>query len=344
MKTFNTLIIIFLACLLWSCGNNSAKVKNDFSITTSSKNNAVIIGETLNFSINNPKNHEIESVSYTLNGKPISESVTFTNSKLGEQTIEATFSFNGEPITLAQKITVLNNASPKVYSYKIINEYPHDITSYTQGLEFYNGELYESTGQRGESKLRKVNYKTGEILKNLDLESSYFGEGLTVLNNKIYQLTWTSSTGFVYDVDTFEKTGSFKYGNSKEGWGICNDKNTLYKSDGTEKIWTINPETLVEEDYIQAYHNKGKVVGINELEWVNGKIYANRYQKNGVAIINPTNGAIEGVIDFSPLKKQVTQHKGLDVLNGIAYNPDTKTLFITGKRWDKLFEVEIIKE
>ena len=211
-------------------------------------------------------------------------------------------------------------------------------------MEFYNGELYESTGQRGESKLRKVNYKTGEVLKNVDLANEYFGEGLTVLNNKVYQLTWQSGTGFVYDVDTFEKTGSFKYNNSKEGWGICNDTKTLYKSDGTEKIWTINPETLTEESYIQAYHSKGKVIGLNELEWVNGKIYANRYQKNGVAIIDPTNGAIEGVIDFSSLKKKVTQHQGLDVLNGIAYNPETKTLFITGKRWDKLFEVEIIKE
>ena len=145
-------------------------------------------------------------------------------------------------------------------------------------------------------------------------------------------------------MNTFEKTGNFRYGNSKEGWGICNDKQVLYKSDGTEKIWIINPETLVEESYIQAFHNKGKVVGLNELEWVDGKIYANRYQKNGVAIINPTNGAIEGVIDFSPLKKQVKQHSGLDVLNGIAYNSETKTLFVTGKRWDKLFEVEIVKK
>ena len=344
MKTFKTLIIIFLASLLWSCGSNSTQKKNDLSIATSSKNNAVTVGETLSFSINNPKGYTLEAVSYTLNGKPISDSVTFTNTKLGEQTVEANFNLNGDPVTLTQKITVLNNTSPKVYSYKIINEYPHDITSYTQGLEFHNGDLYESTGQRGESKLRKVNYKTGEVLKNIDLESSYFGEGLTILNDKIYQLTWTSSTGFVYDVNTFEKTGSFKYGNSKEGWGICNDNNKLYKSDGTEKIWTINPETLVEEDFVQAYHNKGKVVGLNELEWVNGKIYANRYQKNGVAIINPSNGAIEGVIDFSPLKDKVTQHQGLDVLNGIAYNPDTKTLFITGKRWDKLFEVEIITQ
>lgn len=116
----------------------------------------------------------------------------------------------------------------------------------------------------------------------------------------------------------------------------------IYKSDGTEKVWILDPETLIEQEYIQTYTNKGKIVGINELEWINEKIYANRYQKNGVAIINPKNGAIEGVIDFTSLKEKVKQHQGLDVLNGIAYNQETKTIFVTGKRWDKLFEVEII--
>jgi glutaminyl-peptide cyclotransferase len=204
--------------------------------------------------------------------------------------------------------------------------------------------LYESTGQYGESKLRKVDYKTGEVLQNVNLDKVYFGEGLTVLNDNIYQLTWQRGLGFVYDLNTLEKKSSFKYGQSKEGWGLCNDGKVIYKTDGTEKIWILNPETLVEERFIQAYTNKGKMSQINELEWINGKIYANRYQKDGVAIINPINGAIEGVIDFSPLKKKVTQHQGLDVLNGLAWNPETQTLFVTGKRWDKLFEVKIIEK
>ena len=194
------------------------------------------------------------------------------------------------------------------------------------------------------SKLRKLNYKTGTVLKDLKLADEYFGEGLTILNNKVYQLTWQKGTGFVYDVNTFEKLSSFRYGNSKEGWGLCNYNNIIYKSDGTEKIWLLNSETLVEQEYIQVYTNKGKIIGINEMEWIDGKIYANRYQKDGVAIINPKNGAVIGVVDFKPLKKLVTQHEGLDVLNGIAYNPKTKTIFVTGKRWDKLFEVEIIEK
>ena len=294
----------------------------------------------INISISN----DLLFVYPSLDGNRINEQASLQNMKLGKHSIEASIYFNNEVQKTTTALTILNSALPKVYTYNIINEYPHDITSYTQGLEFYNDTLYESTGQYKESKLRKVNYKSGEVLKNINLSDEYFGEGLTILNNKIYQLTWQKGTGFVYDVNTFEKLSSFKYGNSKEGWGLCNHDNVIYKSDGTENIWLLNKDTLVEESYIQVYTNKGKIVGINEMEWVNGKIYANRYQKNGVAIINPNNGAVEGVIDFTPLKSKVTQHKGLDVLNGIAYNPNTKTIFITGKRWDKLFEVEIIEK
>ena len=153
--------------------------------------------------------------------------------------------------------------------------------------------MYESTGQYGESKLRALDYKTGKVLKNIDLSPSYFGEALTVLNDKIYQLTWKEGRGLIYDVDKFEAIGSFNYGQSKEGWGLCNDGMQLYKTDGTENIWILNSETLEEDNFFQAYTNKGKLTNLNELEWVEGKIYANRYQKNGVAIINPKNGAIE---------------------------------------------------
>ena len=192
--------------------------------------------------------------------------------------------------------------------------------------------------------MRKVDYASGNVLKNTDLADGYFGEGLTVLNDNIYQLTWQEDTGLIYDVKTFEPKGVFRYDLSKEGWGLCNDGTSLYKSDGTEKIWTLNTDTLTEDSSIEVFTNKGKIPSLNELEWINGKIYANIYQRNGVAIINPETGAVEGVIDFTPLKELVTQHDGLDVLNGIAYNPLTKTIFVTGKRWDKLFEVTISKK
>ncbi|WP_452223068.1 glutaminyl-peptide cyclotransferase [Lacinutrix chionoecetis] len=342
MNIIKHLIIIFLAATLSNC--NGDKAEKNFNISTNATNNTIALNEELKLNIQNPKNLEIESVSYTLDGKEIAETATLNNFKLGSHDIIATVNYDGETETVMQNISIVNDVTPKVYTYEIINTYPHDITSYTQGLEFYNGVLHESTGQKGESKLRKVNYKTGEILKNIKLSDNYFGEGLTVLNKKLYQLTWLSGKGFVYNADTFERTSTFKFGKSQEGWGICNDGNMLYKSDGTEKIWLLNPETLVEDGHIQVYTNKGKIGKLNELEWINGKIYANIYQRNGVAIINPKNGATEAVIDFSPLKELVTKHKGLDVLNGIAYNPETQTIFVTGKRWDKLFEVKIIEK
>src|SRR5690606_3961737 len=341
MTSFKLFIITLLSSFLINCGKKADANTVNFSIATDAPKNTIALGKSLKLTLNNPNNLEITSVSYSLNNQPIDETFTVENIKLGTQTITAKVTYDDTSEEVSTDIIVLNNQSPKIYSYKIVNTYPHDIRSYTQGLEFYKGELYESTGQYGESKLRKVDYKTANVLKNVNLPNQYFGEGLTILNDKIYQLTWQEGIGFVYDVNTFEKTSSFKYGKSKEGWGLCNDGKLLYKTDGTDKIWMLNTTNLTEDDAIQIYTNSGKIGSLNELEWVNGKIYANIYQRNGVAIINPTNGAVEGVVDFSPLKALVTQHQGLDVLNGIAYNPETKTLFVTGKRWDKLFEVEV---
>lgn len=344
MKELKQFTITLLTLVLIGCGSNGNHKKSDFSILTNASKGNISNQKTLKLDLENKKDHPIDSVTYTLDGISIPENFNLENQKLGKHTLEATVYFNDEKQTTTSVLTILNHELPKVYTYKIINEYPHDITSYTQGLEFYNDTLYESTGQYEESKLRKVDYKTGEVIKNIALDAAYFGEGLTILNDKIYQLTWQKGTGFVYDVNTFEKLSTFKYGNSKEGWGLCHVNQTIYKSDGTENIWILNPETLVEEDHIQVYTNKGKIIGINEMEWIEGNIYANRYQKDGVAVINPNNGAVIAVVDFTPLKNLVTQHEGLDVLNGIAYNPKTKTIFVTGKRWDKLFEIEIVKE
>lgn len=343
MNFFKTLTLIFLAIFIVSCGSTPEEKAKDLILSINAKNNTLTLGEVIDFSLENPKNYEVSSVTYQFSGKEIKENSTLKAEKVGLYSLTAEVYIDNEPIKLTKNITVLSTQTPNIYNYKIINEYPHEINAYTQGLEFYNDTLYESTGQYGQSKLRILDFKNGKVIKNVDLDRSYFGEGITVLNDKLYQLTWRRGTGFVYNPNTLERISSFKYGKSKEGWGLCNDGKQLYKSDGTEAIWTLNPETLIEEDYIQVYTNKGKIGQLNELEWINGKIYANIYQRNGVAIINPKTGAVEGVIDFSPLKKLVTQHPKLDVLNGIAYNSKTNTIFVTGKNWDKLFEIEIIE-
>jgi len=239
----------------------------------------------------------------------------------------------------------LSSITPKLYTYRILEEYPHDTNAYTQGLEFKNDTLYESTGQYKNSSLRKTNYKTGEIYTKISLDDAYFGEGLTILNEKIYQLTWREKTGFIYDLNTLRKIGSFVYGRSSEGWGLCQDGESIYKSDGTQRIWRLNANTLNEEGFIEIYTNSSKIKSVNELEWVNGKIYANIYLRDAIAIVDPKNGAVEGVIDLTSLKNKVSVSNPKDeVLNGIAYNGEENTLYVTGKNWNKLFKIKIFEK
>lgn len=351
MKTYKLFVVTLLAIACSNCGDSNTKDSDLFSLRITDAKKGYKTSESLSVALNNKKNKEIDSVAYYMDSDRVSSAdingkTTFKLSdvKLGVRTLQAKVYSDGEQYAATENITVLASEAPKLYTYRILETYPHDIDSYTQGLEFKNDTLYESAGLRKKSSLRKTNFKTGEVLQKVPLADEYFGEGLTILNDKIYQLTYKRKTGFIYDLKTLKKTGTFVYGNSLEGWGLCNDGTTIYKSDGTEKIWTLNPETLAEEDYIEIYTNTSRIKSVNELEWIDGKIYANIYQQDAVAIVNPKNGAVEGVINFKGLKDKVTQHDALDVLNGIAYNGDPNTLYITGKNWDKLFKVEVVKK
>ncbi len=347
----NLLIIIILCTLIFSCGSNADAKKKFFSIKTANNQTDFKLGETIKASIVNTKKIKIDSVGFFLGDTKLK--FTFANEleekidteRLGKHLLKAIVYYEGKEEDVYKKLTFLNNKPPKLYKYKIIAEHPHDQKAFTQGLEFHGDTLYESTGsgKGGISSLRKVNYTTGEVLVKKEIDKKYFAEGITIIDDKILQLTWQSKEGFIYDLHTFEKTGSFAYKKSKEGWGLCNDGKQIYKSDGTEKIWVLDPETLAEKSYIEvATHDKIKSK-FNELEWIDGKIYANTWQKDGIAVINPKNGALEAVINLSGLRSKVNQHPNLDVLNGIAYKKDTKQLFVTGKNWDKLFEIEVIK-
>lgn len=348
MKLYNALVPTLLVLLMGSCGNNSAEKKDNFSLEITNAKKSYTTDDVLSISLVNKKDIEIDSVVYFLNKDKVGVSgneLPLTGQKLGEKKIKAKIYSNGEEYETNKTITILSSIKPKLYTYKILETYPHDINAYTQGLEFKNDTLYESTGQYKESSLRKTDYKTGEVLKMVKLDDQYFGEGLTIVNNKIYLLTWRENIGFIYNLKTIEQTGTFVYGQSKEGWGLCHDsENNIYKSDGTDKIWTLNSNTLAEKDYIEIFTNTSKINSVNELEWVEGKIYANVYQQGSIAIIDPANGAVEGVIDLTDLKDKVTQHPKLDVLNGIAYNGEPNILYITGKNWDKLFKIEIIQK
>jgi glutaminyl-peptide cyclotransferase len=350
MNKFNLLLLFILSFLFFSCGSNNGKKKSDFSLQIDENKTEFSLNESLKASILNTKNKTIDSVAFYMGDRYLNAqektqlNLDLKDAMLGNQTLKAIIYSEETVDTLAENVKILNKKAPVVYTYEIVNSYPHDISSYTQGLEFHEDTLYESIGQYGHSKLRKVDLESGKVLKEIKLDNQYFAEGLTILNGNIYQLTWQEGEGFIYDLSSFERTGTFAYNNSKEGWGLCNNGDKIFKSDGSEKIWVLDPETLAEKSYIQPTHHKSISTKLNELEWVKGKIYANTYQKDGVAIINPANGAIEGLINFSGLRDKVTQHDKLDVLNGIAYNPNSDKLYVTGKNWDKIFEVKIIEK
>ncbi|WP_425237356.1 glutaminyl-peptide cyclotransferase [Ulvibacterium sp.] len=340
--TINSFWLLFLAC-----GSGNTKPSSLFAIELEGNKNKFKKNETVAIGLKNKKEKTIHSVTYSIDGKemPISgNTITLDIPTLGNKLLKATVDYDESSVEITKKIKVLASKAPEIYTYKIINEYPHDINAYTQGLEFHNDTLYESTGQKGTSWLRKLDFEKGEVLHQIDLDDTYFGEGITILNGKIYQLTWRGRIGFVYDLKSLKKLDNFQYGKSKEGWGLTNDGDKIFKSDGTEKIWFLDPGTLTEIGNIQTVTDKSIFNMANELEYVDGKIYANVYQKESMMIIDANSGAIEGVVNFGGLKKKVTQHEKLNVLNGVAYHPKRKTFFVTGKNWDKLFEVQIVKK
>lgn len=351
MKIHKLLIFIFLVTFFVSCGDDSKNPNDVFSISIQDVKKSYKTSDVLQVIITNEKNKKIESITYSIEAENVAtgnenveKSIPLSGQKMGKRTINAMIKANGKEYAISKDFIITAIQTPKLYGYTILETYPHDIDAYTQGLEFENDTLYESTGLRKQSTLRKTNYLTGEVLQSEKLADQYFGEGLTIMNGKIYQLTWQANTGFIYNLNTLETTGTFVYGASKEGWGLCNNGTTIYKSDGTEKIWALNPNTLAEEGHIEIYTNTSKIPKVNELEWVDGKIYANIYQKDAVAIVDPDTGAVEGVIDLKGLKERVSQHSKLDVLNGIAYNGEANILYVTGKNWDKMFKIEIVEK
>jgi glutaminyl-peptide cyclotransferase len=227
------------------------------------------------------------------------------------------------------------------YGYKVVHVYPHDPLAFTQGLEYRNGFLYEGTGQEGSSTLRKVELETGKPVQVVALEEQYFGEGITVLNSRIVELTWQHHRGFLYEQGTFKMLKTFEY--PGEGWGLTNDGKQIYMSDGTPDIRVWDPETLHEVRRFTVRDGGRPIPMLNELEWVRGEIYANVWQTDKIVRISPSDGKVLGWIDLTGLLSEPERMHGADVLNGIAYDPAGDRLFVTGKLWPKLFEIRLVK-
>ena len=230
-------------------------------------------------------------------------------------------------------------AATPVCAYRVVAVYPHDRTAFTQGLVYAEGQLYEGTGLNGQSWLRRARLGTGEVLQQADLPAEHFGEGITLLGDRLFQLTWQSHLGFVYDQNTFQLVQTFNY--PTEGWGLTHDGQRLIMSDGTATLYFLDPDTFIEVGRVNVSDERGPVNQLNELEYINGSIYANVWKTDRIARIDPASGRVLAWIDLSGLFSAAELLDPEAVLNGIAYDVQTDRLFVTGKRWPSLFEIEL---
>ena len=228
---------------------------------------------------------------------------------------------------------------PKRYGYRVVAAYPHDERAYTQGLQIHDGALYESTGQYGQSSVRIVDLKSGNVLKIRYLQNNFFGEGICVFNGLLYQLTWREQTCFVYDCKTLELLAALRY--DGEGWGLTADDRRLIMSNGTSTITFRSPNDFAVRKRLEVHTDKGAVGNLNELELINGELWANVYGANYVVRIDTASGAVNSVVSFEGLLPSALKDRSTDVLNGIAYNEKTGQIFVTGKNWKRLFEVRV---
>ncbi len=244
------------------------------------------------------------------------------------------------PWFLGQTSHRTSTASPAEYTFTVVRVFPHDTAAYTQGLAYRDGYLYEGTGRNGQSSLRKVRLETGEVAQQVNLGNEFFGEGIAIIKDQVFQLTWTSGVGFVYDWNTFRLLRRFSY--TGEGWGLATDGRELFLSDGTAEIRVLDPETFQVKRRIKVHDGSTAIDQLNELEWVDGQIFANVWHMNRIARISPQTGEVVGWIDLMGLLSSVYRLEPEAVLNGIAYDPVGKRLFVTGKLWPSVFEIRLL--
>lgn len=341
--------LAFIIALTFSCSNDES-VSIVFSKPNQGDN--FNIGDQINIKLDVPKDVKIDSVTYLLDGKLLSkhanaDSVLLptTNLPLGYRLISAIITKGDKRDTINTNIVLKTNKVPKLLTYKVVKTMPHDTSAYTEGLSYIDGKLLESTGEKGASELKYVDLNSGKTLQKTKLDPQYFGEGSLKVGDKIIMLTWQENIGFVFDAKTFKQIGTFPYQNSREGWGLTFDGKNILRSDGSNRIWLMNASTYKEESYLEVYDNNGPVNSINELEFIDGKIYANVYLTNKIIIINPLTGEVESQIDLTALVPKdffkTTDEVQNNVLNGIAWDSNGKRLFVTGKKWPKLYQIEI---
>lgn len=354
--------VVFLLLIFFSCTQSEKKTTdkddkkkfftgiNKISIINYSNFDTFSYGDFIEIMLEYlPDN--VDSILVKVNGLSYSEYITGNNKisfeleknvRAGKNNIEVKFIKEDSVFLATLNIIVKSKLPPQRFSYRIIRTYPHDESSYTQGLEFYDGYMYEGSGQYGFSSLRKYNIENNEILLSRNLPSDVFGEGIVIFDNKIYQLTWQSHIVYVFNLNDFSLIRTFE--NPTEGWGLTKYKNMLVMSDGTNTLYFLNPDNFSEIKRIEVYDNNAPVNNLNELEYIPPYIYANVYQTDKIVMINPETGFVEGEIDLTNLLNRKKCTRDPDVLNGIAYDYVKKRIFVTGKYWPEIYQIELIKK
>lgn len=358
MLNFRILSLPFLLLALVCCAGNSnskgSKMQSQGSvgsleiIESISAMKQYRVGDTIKIELTLKQAQQADSVMLFVGDSArelIDNKYSFVSDRsmpLGNHTFRFEAYQNGQKQTRMSSYVLLPVHEPMRYGYKVERSYPHNEYHYTQGLIFAQGTLYEGTGIKGESILAQVDLMSGKKVRSTNLDDKYFGEGITLLDGKIYQLTWQSEKAFVYDVNSFKELEEFEY--QGEGWGLTTDGELLYMSNGSHKITVRNPDDFSILRTIEVYTPNGALNYLNELEWIEGEIWANVYMTDLVARIDPATGLVLGYIDFADLLDEQSRTERSEVLNGIAYDPVTKSIYVTGKYWNKMFKVNIYQK
>jgi glutamine cyclotransferase len=364
-KYFLTFTLFLFAALTISCSGKSGKV----SVAAAEKNTGVSedlpqrlvkmiapeenaeykLGDAVKIVLEAENmNQQPDSVIVSFDGKYVAtlksapweyQIPSASTSCTGRKSVKAVAFRSGNSRSVTHFIIVYSDVPPKRYGYKVINTYPHDREAFTQGLFFSNGVLYEGTGQQTGSTLREVELATGKVIRQLNLSSELFGEGITLYKGRIFQVTWQSKVGFVYERETFRQINKIYY--QSEGWGLTTMKDQIVMSDGTNVLYFFDPESFTVVSRIEVYDNEIKVDSLNELEYINGEIWANIWMSDIIARIDPASGKVTGYINLKGILKDQGTNTSVDVLNGIAFDSEGNRVFITGKNWPKLFEIRV---
>lgn len=351
MKYKFKLVAVFCMLFAFGCPNRQ---EADMSISPEA-GTTYKEGAPVNLKVHYSSQNQPDSVVYRVDSVRVGskkDSAAFVlNTKdmaLGPRIITARVYKDGKYQSATTNIVLLAATAPQEYTYKVIKVFPHDITSYTEGLQYQGGILYESTGDYGNSTIRKSDLTTGQALKVQKLDDKYFGEGLSVVGDQIIQMTYREKVGFVYDKNSLKLLRTFADTVGVEGWGMCFDGNKLYLDDGTNRIAFLNKDTYRQTGYIEVYDDRQAIDKVNELEYIDGKLYANVYTTDTILVINPKTGAVLQRVDMKNLWPASKRPVGFDnqnnVLNGIAWDEKEKRLFVTGKKWPYVYQVELIKK